>query len=79
MIGVLETSWVLPASFPVPLDASLQAVGTGGAVFIDGSKSRAVGSGRRPLFPFPISLIGRWCGTVLVGIWPPRSTTSYAR
>lgn len=36
-IGVLETSWVLPTSVPAPLDASLQAVGTGGGVFIDGS------------------------------------------
>ena len=37
VIGVLETSWVMPNRLPAPLDASLQAVGTGGAVFIDGS------------------------------------------
>lgn len=37
VIGVLETSWVMPNRLPAPLDACLQAVGTGGAVFIDGS------------------------------------------
>ena len=37
VIGVLETSWVMPNRLPAPLDASLQAVGTEGAVFIDGS------------------------------------------
>lgn len=36
-IGVLETSWVMPTSIPPGLDASFQAVGTGGSVFIDGS------------------------------------------
>ena len=37
IIGSLETSWVLPPSIPGPLDASLQVVGTGGGVFVDGS------------------------------------------
>ncbi len=37
VIGSLESSWVLPASIPAPLDASLQVVGTGGGVFVDGS------------------------------------------
>ncbi len=37
IVGSLETSWVLPTSIPAPLDASLQVVGTGGGVFIDGS------------------------------------------
>ena len=37
VIGVLETSWVMPTSVPAPLDASFQAVGTGGAIMIDGS------------------------------------------
>jgi predicted dehydrogenase len=37
VIGSLETSWVLPSTVPAPLDASLQVVGTGGGVFIDGS------------------------------------------
>ena len=37
IIGSLETSWVLPPSIPAPLDASLQVVGTGGGVFVDGS------------------------------------------
>jgi len=37
VIGVLETSWVMPTSLPAPLDASFQAVGTGGAIMIDGS------------------------------------------
>lgn len=36
-IGLLETSWVLPSSAPAPVDASLQVVGTGGAIFIEGS------------------------------------------
>ena len=36
-MGVLETSWVMPTSLPAGLDASFQAVGTGGAMFIDGS------------------------------------------
>ncbi len=37
VIGSLETSWVLPSTVPAPLDASLQVVGTGGGVFVDGS------------------------------------------
>lgn len=37
IIGSLETSWVLPTSIPAPLDASLQVVGTGGGIFVDGS------------------------------------------
>ena len=37
IIGSLETSWVLPASIPAPLDASLQVVATEGGVFVDGS------------------------------------------
>jgi len=36
-IGVLETSWVMPTAIPPGLDASFQAVGTKGSVFIDGS------------------------------------------
>lgn len=36
-VGLLETSWVLPPTVPAPLDASLQVVGTGGGVFIEGS------------------------------------------
>jgi predicted dehydrogenase len=36
-VGLLETSWVLPPSVPAPLDASLQVVGTGGGVFIEGA------------------------------------------
>ena len=48
VIGMLETSWVMPTSLPAPLDASFQAVGTGGAVFIDGSNHglSVVGSDR---------------------------------
>ena len=37
VIGSLETSWVLPPTLPAPLDASLQVVGAGGGVFVDGS------------------------------------------
>lgn len=36
-VGLLETSWVLPPTVPAPLDASLQVVGTGGGVFIEGA------------------------------------------
>jgi predicted dehydrogenase len=36
-IGALETSWVLPATAPALLDASLHVVGTRGGVFIEGS------------------------------------------
>lgn len=36
-VGLLETSWVLPPTVPAPLDTSLQVVGTGGGVFIEGS------------------------------------------
>jgi predicted dehydrogenase len=36
-VGLLETSWVLPPTVPAPLDASLQVVGTGGGIFIEGA------------------------------------------
>ena len=36
-IGVLETSWVMPSRLPAGLDACLEVVGTGGAVFVDSS------------------------------------------
>lgn len=36
-VGLLETSWVLPPTVPEPLDTSLQVVGTGGGVFVEGS------------------------------------------
>jgi predicted dehydrogenase len=36
-VGMLETSWVLPATVPAPLDVSLHVVGTKGGVFIDGA------------------------------------------
>jgi predicted dehydrogenase len=36
-VGTVETSWVLPASAPAPLDAALHVLGTDGAVYIDGS------------------------------------------
>jgi predicted dehydrogenase len=36
-VGCVEASWVLPATVPADLDASLHLVGTEGAVFIDGA------------------------------------------
>lgn len=36
-IGSMETSWVLPAAVPAPLDAGFQLVGTQGSLQIDGS------------------------------------------
>lgn len=38
-IATLETSWVLPAGAPAPLDAALHAVGSGGGAVIEGSNS----------------------------------------
>lgn len=38
-VGLLETSWVLPPTVPAPLDASLQVVGTGGGVFVEGTSN----------------------------------------
>ncbi len=37
VIGSLETSWVLPPTTPALLDASLQVVGTGGGLCVEGS------------------------------------------
>ena len=39
VIAALETSWVLPAGAPAPLDAALHVVGTGGSAVIEGSNS----------------------------------------
>lgn len=36
-VGMLETSWVLPPTVPSPIDTSLQVVGTGGGVFVEGA------------------------------------------
>ena len=39
VIAALETSWVLPAGAPAPLDASLHVIGDGGSATIEGSNS----------------------------------------
>ena len=49
-IGVLETSWVMPNRLPAGLDARLEVVGTGGAVFVDSSNHGADDHGRRGVF-----------------------------
>ena len=36
-IASLEVSWILPRSFSKRLDAGFEAMGTGGAIFVDGS------------------------------------------
>lgn len=42
-IASLEVSWVLPESFPERLDARFEAIGTAGAIYVDGgSKTVAV-------------------------------------
>jgi len=35
-VGSVEFSWVLPESYPRPLDARFEAVGTRGAIYVDG-------------------------------------------
>ncbi len=43
VIGALEVSWVLPPSYPGRLDARFEAVGTGGALYLNGgSESVAI-------------------------------------
>lgn len=39
VIAALETSWVLPAGAPAPLDASLHVIGDSGSAVIEGSNS----------------------------------------
>ena len=47
VIGALEVSWVLPPSYPGRLDARLEAVGTEGALYVNGgSESVAIARDR---------------------------------
>ena len=79
IIGSLETSWVLPSSFPAPLDASLQVVGAARGALCGRVESRADPGGQKqaqPARPRPLA------GDTRQGrgaTWPLPSTISSDR